>query len=162
MSTRMPTRSRVTMRTHHVFADAHDLADMARQEDVTPLHVFLAILWEGHSPAVAVLHNLEVPLDRLTSDLEKQLPHPLESSAAGSERSWSTSDEIILQRAGVEASALGHPYIGCEHLLLAFLRDQESTLSQLLARHGVRFVDAHTEVVRLLGRPADTGNSPAV
>lgn len=41
-----------------------------------------------------------------------------------------------LQAAGDEAAALGHEYIGTEHILLALLRDRDSAAAVLLARLG--------------------------
>jgi len=37
---------------------------------------------------------------------------------------------------------------GCEHVLLALLRDTSSMPAQLLARHGIRFSQIRDELVR--------------
>lgn len=160
MSTRMPHRPSVTIRTHHVFAIAHDLADRHGRTDVTPLHVLLAMLREGRSPAIVVLYNLGVRLDALERDLEAELP-PATEAAPEHELSWTAGDEQMLDRAAAESRDLGHRYQGCEHLLLAFLRDDASASARALARHGVRFANARAEVVRILGAPPDSGTSTA-
>ena len=166
MSTRMPSRFHVTMRTHDVFAIAHDLADRLGRTEVTPLHVLLAILREGRSPAVVVLHGLGVCLDALERELEAALPAPAAVSELAHELSWTAGDEQMLKRAEVVAHELGHAYQGCEHLLLAFLRDNTSFPATVLSHHGVRFANARAEVLRVLGAPPDrdmsTANSPAV
>ena len=153
MTTRMPTRFHVTMRTHEVFAIAHDLANRLGRTEVTPLLLLLAIVREGRSPAVVVLHNLQVRLDTLERELEAELPAPAIAPVPAHEFSWTASDERMLERAESEAGELGHSYQGCEHLLLAFLRDEASTPAKLLAPHGIRFANARAEVLRVLGTP---------
>ena len=155
MSTRMPHRVRVTTRTHEVFAIAHDLADRLGSPEVTPLHVLYAMLREGRSPAVVVLHNLGVRLDALARDVEAELPVPPAEPALTRPLAWTASDEQMLGGADLEARELGHPYRGCEHLLLAFLRDEASVPARVLARHGVQFADARAEILRVLGAPPD-------
>ena len=59
----------------------------------------------------------------------------------------------MLERADVGARELGHPYQGCEHLLLAFLRDEASSPAKVLANHGVHFADVRAEILRVLGTP---------
>ncbi len=160
MSTTMPRRPFVTTRTHHVFAIAHDLADCHGRTEVTPLHVLLAMLREGRSPAIVVLYNLGVRLDALESDLEAELP-PATEPAPEHELSWTAAEERMLDRAAAESRDIGHRYQGCEHLLLAFLRDDASAPARALARHGVRFANARAEVIRILGAPPDSGASTA-
>jgi ATP-dependent Clp protease ATP-binding subunit ClpA len=153
MTTRMPTRLGVTMRTQKVFAIAHDLADRFGCTEVTQLQLLLAIVREGQSPAVVVLYNLKVRLDTLERELEAELPAPQNVPVAAHELTWTAGDEEMLERAEREARELGHPYQGCEHLLLAFLRDDPSTPAKVLARHGIRFDNARAEVLRVLGTP---------
>ena len=103
MSPRMPHRPAVTMRTHEVFAIAHDLADRFGHADVTPSHVLLAMLREGRSPAIVVLYLLGVPLDELERELESELSVSSLAQLPANEHSWSESDEEMLQRAGIES-----------------------------------------------------------
>ena len=62
-----------------------------------------------------------------------------------------------------EAIALGHDFMGTEHLLLGLAADPESTAGAVLAEHGVQLDRAREVTVRLLteaGVPA-TGAKPA-
>jgi ATP-dependent Clp protease ATP-binding subunit ClpA len=45
--------------------------------------------------------------------------------------------EPLLQRAEHEAMALGHAYVGTEHLLLAIIREASPPLSEMLLQRGV-------------------------
>ncbi|HJP59705.1 MAG TPA: Clp protease N-terminal domain-containing protein [Gemmatimonadaceae bacterium] len=147
----MPARSGVTMRTHDVFAIAHNLAARLGHSEVTSVHILLAILREGRSPAVLALHNRGVRLKALEQDLEQHLPRS--TAAFEADHVWTASDVAILHNAADEARELGHEYQGCEHILLAMLRDPQSVPAVVLARHEVRFRDARAEVLRILGSP---------
>src|SRR3989339_1603364 len=58
-----------------------------------------------------------------------------------------------------EARALGHNYIGTEHLLLGLLREQEGVASQVLLNLGVKLEDVREEVIGLLGSEAVQGGA---
>ncbi len=163
----MPVRPYVTTRTREVFALAHDLADRLGHDEVTPVHVTLGLISEGMNIAAQILlYGRGVPRDVLERELEGHLPPPGAPRPPAHPRSWTSSDERMLEQATVEARELGHEYFGCEHVLLAFLRDATSVPAQVLAHHGVHFDDFRTEFLRLLnGRPdsgTSSGPSPAV
>ena len=147
----MPIRSGVTLRTHHVFGIAHELAARLGHAEVTPVHLLLAVLREGRSPAVVALYTRGVRLKKLEKELENYLPPP--TDAYEPDYAWTDGDLAMLHKAAYEARELGHDHQGCEHILLAFLRDPESTPAIILARNDVRFVDAQAEVLRILGSP---------
>lgn len=145
----MRRRPYVTTRTHEVFAIAHDLADRLGHDDVTPVHLTLGLVREGRSVAAAILHARSVPVDALERELAARLPPPRESRVPTREHTWIHSDERVLEQASVEGHELGAEFIGCEHVLLAFLRDPSSAPAQVLAQHGVRYDDARTDVLRI-------------
>ncbi len=156
----MPRRPYVTTRTHEVFAIAHDLADRLGHDDVTPVHVALGLISEGQNIAAQILlFSRGVPRDVLERELEGHLPPPGAPRPPAHPRSWTSSDERMLEQATVEARELGHEYFGCEHVLLAFLRDATSVPAQVLAQHGVHFDDFRTEVLRIYNRRPDSGTS---
>lgn len=154
----LPRRPYVTTRTHKVFAIAHDLADRLGHGDVTPTHLTLGLISEGRSIAAAILHA-RVPLDVLERDLNAHLPQPGTPRVPVPDHSWISSDERVLEQATVEARELGNEYFGCEHLLLAFLRDPTSALAQVLAKHGVHFDDVRTDVLRANNARPNGGTS---
>jgi ATP-dependent Clp protease ATP-binding subunit ClpC len=151
----MPRRPYVTTRTHEVFAIAHDLAERLGHEDVTPVHLAVGLIREGRSIAAAILHGRGVPLDVLERELGAYLPSARAARVPARQRSWTASDERLLEHITVEARELGTEFFGCEHVLLAILRDATSAPAQVLAHHGVRFDDARTEVVRIYNARPD-------
>jgi ATP-dependent Clp protease ATP-binding subunit ClpC len=154
----MPPRPYVTTRAREVFAIAHDLADRLGHDDVTPVHVALSLIREGHSLAAqALLLGRGVPREVLEAELEAHLPPSGAPRLPAQSRSWTPGDERMLEQATVEARELGTEHCGCEHVLLAFLRDATSAPAQVLARHGVHLDEVRAEVLHLYDRRPDTG-----
>ena len=58
----------------------------------------------------------------------------------------------ILERAAAESRALGHGYIGSEHLLLALLGAAGSPAAQRLEAAGGRYEEVSALIVRIIGR----------
>ena len=70
------------------------------------------------------------------------------------------ADDVRAARvaAATEADRLGHHgYLGCEHLLLGLLSDDDSIATRVLAKQGVHLEAARREVDRMIGEPPDTG-----
>jgi ATP-dependent Clp protease ATP-binding subunit ClpA len=65
--------------------------------------------------------------------------------------------KTALQLSLREAIALGHNYIGTEHLLLGLVRDERSSASRMLAARGIRREDVRAQVLREV---ADGGDEP--
>ncbi|MDH3458507.1 MAG: hypothetical protein OER90_16815 [Gemmatimonadota bacterium] len=145
----MPRRPWLTTKAHEVFASAYDLADRLGHDGVTPVHIALAFFREHPNVATGALFHLGVPLDVLERELQEHLPPPGTQRPPSPERAWTPSDERIIDQAKIAARDLGTEHYGCEHLLLAFLRDEMGATTQVLARHGVRFDDLRTEILRI-------------
>ena len=143
----MPRRSWVTNHTSEVFARAHALAESLGQGEVTPVHLTISIIEEGENPGVHLLDGSGVRRDSVLRDLKAMLPargNPLPEQRLD----WTAADERILALAAAEACELGHEWRGCEHLLLAFLRDPASGPGAVLVRHGVDYARLKEASVR--------------
>jgi ATP-dependent Clp protease ATP-binding subunit ClpC len=57
----------------------------------------------------------------------------------------------VLNLARTEADALGHNWVGCEHLLLALLYDQESEFTRECADAGITLETTRAELERMAG-----------
>jgi hypothetical protein len=67
----------------------------------------------------------------------------------------------IVELAGQEAAALGHRYVGPEHLLLGILRDESALSSSVLRAHGVRLETARAALRSLTGQGVVPGPRPS-
>jgi len=50
-----------------------------------------------------------------------------------------------------EAQRLGHDYVGCEHLLLGILADEEDVAAKILTAHGVTLELARRRIAEIIG-----------
>jgi ATP-dependent Clp protease ATP-binding subunit ClpC len=98
-------------------------------------HVLLGILDEGGNLAVKVLEALEIEADDLRAELEASMGPPGAKSAKRAR--FTPVAKAALGTAVQEALRMGHNYIGCEHLLLALVAEEEGLASQVLRRMGV-------------------------
>jgi ATP-dependent Clp protease ATP-binding subunit ClpA len=144
----MALRPYVTTRTHEVFASAHDLVDALGHDEISPLHVMLALIREEKG-IVAHLVCTRVPHDVVERDLGAQLSPAGVARAGITERAWTDADEQLIDQARHESREHGKEYVGCEHVLLAFLRDTSSVPAQVLARHGIHFGQIREELDRV-------------
>jgi ATP-dependent Clp protease ATP-binding subunit ClpA len=145
----LPRRPYITTRTHEVFALALRRAEGFGHDDVTAVHIALGLLDEGQNLALAALHFRGVPLDVLARELEAELPPAATPRAPAQTLSWTSGVEAILRDTIDESRKFGVVYHGCEHLLLALLRDPASAPARVLARHGVGYDEARAEVMRI-------------
>ncbi|RME76510.1 MAG: ATP-dependent Clp protease ATP-binding subunit, partial [Planctomycetota bacterium] len=67
----------------------------------------------------------------------------------------------VLELAVEEANALGHNYIGTEHLLLGLIRENEGVAAEVLRNLGLKLEDVREEVLELLGADMPTESSSA-
>jgi ATP-dependent Clp protease ATP-binding subunit ClpC len=87
-----------------------------------------------------------VSLQALRRDLEAALPERGRPLAGEVVLPATPGERAIMAAAALEADAFHPEYVGNEHLLLALLRDAESPLGQLFARHGFTYQSAVTHL----------------
>jgi ATP-dependent Clp protease ATP-binding subunit ClpA len=147
---RMPERPYVTSHLSEAFAVAHRLTDAFGHLEVTPSHLTLGMLHHGYNMvAQLLLYGYQVPQETLQRELEATLPPATSSRPSEDAIAWSASDEHILALAAAEAHDIGHDHHGCQHALLAFLRDPASPLAMLLAGYGATFDTVRRDVLRI-------------
>jgi len=121
-----------------------------------PASVGMLLLWSivrwERTFLLICLENLGVDMWGLTRDVDALLnerkaqdargnPHLLARNPA-SPAFWAGLDrctEYWLERTARQAVALGHRYLGTEHLLLAIVAGAEPALAALLTRHGIEY-----------------------
>jgi ATP-dependent Clp protease ATP-binding subunit ClpC len=156
---------RFTPRARSVVERARTIATEHQHNYVGTEHVLLGMLDEGGNLAVKVLQSLDIELDDLRTELEgsmgpaskKQKDHPRFTPLAKSSLALATQ----------EAMRFGHNYIGCEHLLLGILAEEEGLGSQVLRRMGVELRTTRRAVTSALSgfvhakqEIAGTGSAP--
>ncbi|MEV8512799.1 Clp protease N-terminal domain-containing protein [Dactylosporangium sp. NPDC051484] len=115
-------------------ADPADPASATGDAAVGTGHVLGGLVAEGDNLALHVLRAIEIEPDRVVRELAAR---PLaEAGGDGAARHFSAPAAGALELAVTEATALGHNYVGCEHLLLGLIAEPDGTGGQLLRSLG--------------------------
>ena len=112
-------------------------------------HMILGLLKEGTGVAAEVLTKLGVSMDTMENTIRQKV-------GSGSQTHLTIDDftprsKRILQIAVMEASRLGHNYVGTEHLLIAILEEGDSYGVRFLNLLGVKATDIFEEISSSLG-----------
>src|SRR5580704_9533842 len=99
-------------------------------------HLLGGLLAEGSNLALAVLHAMDIETSAVKAELDRAAvgSHPGGPDAA---RRISGPLGTALVGAAAAANALGHNYIGCEHLLLGLIAEPDGAGGQILRGLGV-------------------------
>ncbi len=108
--------------------------------EIGPEHLFLGILREGEGVAIDVLITLGANLYDLRKDIEVSLNPSGPIKISDTENlPLLKSSERILKLVYLEAKALQKTTIDTGHLLLAIIKDENSKVSKLLAKHQINY-----------------------
>ncbi len=85
--------------------------------------------------------------EAIRKQMEEHMPRhePIPTSVDLPLDKWA---QRILKNSAREADDLGHKYVGCEHLLLALLREKKSFPAKILHEHGLEYSRVREEVAR--------------
>ena len=97
-------------------------------------HILLGLLKEGSGVAAVVLDELGIFADNLDSLLKNEIGSGMPSSLSTAD--FTPRTKRVLQNAVVQAAALGHNYVGTEHLLLALIGESDSYAVRFLNELG--------------------------
>ena len=149
---------RFTDRARKVMALAREEARRFNHEYIGTEHILLGLVKEGSGVAANVLQNLDIELKKIRLEVEKIVQSGSDLVSVG-QLPFTPRVKKVLEYAMEEARALGHNYIGTEHLLLGLLREQEGVAAQVLLNLGVKLEDVREEVIGLLGSEAVQGGA---
>ncbi len=136
---------------------AQDEAKRFHSDQLLPEHIMLALLKEGGGLGFKALEKLMVDPAKMQIELENTIPRKRGGFTLG-DVPPSPRGRKVLEDSAEEARALGHEYIGTEHLLLACARENESITAQFLGQTDVT-IDTLREVIADLS--GNTGRSTA-
>jgi ATP-dependent Clp protease ATP-binding subunit ClpC len=139
---------RFTPRARQAIAGAQAAARRYHHDHVGTEHLLLGVLDEGTNLAVKVLSALDVEPEDVRAELAASLDPA--SEGAGEQVPFTPLAKKALELTTKEALALGHNYVGCEHLLLGLLATEEGLASQVLRRMGVELRTTRRAVVTAL------------
>lgn len=113
-------------------------------------HILLGLLHEGTNVAAKALSSIGIDLytvrQRVHELMEKEDFDDLETEEIG----YSPKAKTIMEYAVEQAQALGHDYIGTEHILLGIIYDTESIACEILISLGADLDIIHDAILDLL------------
>jgi len=142
--------NRFTERARKVIILAKEEARRFNHDYIGTEHILLGLIREGEGVAAAVLQKMGVSLENIRLEVEK-LVQPGPSTQIIGDIPFTPRAKKALELAAEEARALGHNYIGTEHLLLGLIREGEGIASQVLLNLGMDLNTVRSEVMELLG-----------
>lgn len=140
--------SRFTPRARESVERAEQVARALGHNFVGTEHVLLGIIDEGNNLALKVL----VALDVEPADVRAELVASLAAATTppGDHIPFTVLAKHALEVTAKEALALGHNYIGCEHLLLGLLATEEGIAAKVMNRMGIELRTTRRTVVAAL------------
>jgi hypothetical protein len=120
---------RFSTEARSVVAGAQQAARELQHNYIGTEHILLCLLGRPDTQAAQALVRLGVSWESVRRDV---INHVVIGDTSGEYIPFTTHAENALQHSLREADALGHPYIGTEHLLLGMLDEPEGRGSQIL------------------------------
>jgi len=127
---------RFTSRARRAVLMAHDEAARMGAQLISTEHLLLGLMRLQEGSAVELLERLDIDLERLQSELRRQMEAAPPADLAGKEPSFTPEAKRVLLRAVKEAQQLGDYSVGTEHILIGLLREGRGAAFRLLHRHG--------------------------
>lgn len=129
---------------------AKEEARRLNQDHIGTEHCLLGLIREGEGVAATILLILGIGFDSIRFEIEKRVL-PGSSAVAVVDIPFTPCAKNMMAFAADEARSLVLNYIGTEHLLLGFMREEESIAAQALMNLGLDIVAIKNEVVNLFG-----------
>ena len=143
---------RFTERARQVVVLAQEEARALRHDYIGTEHILLGLLREEEGLAARVLASLDVNVEEVRAQVAR-IVGPGEDVATG-QVPFTPRAKRVLELSLREAIALGHGYIGTEHVLLGLVRENDGVAARILLDFGLDAETIRREVVRVLSGPA--------
>jgi ATP-dependent Clp protease ATP-binding subunit ClpB len=131
--------NRLTQKSQEALASAQTLALRYGHQEADSEHLLLALLEQPEGLVPRLLARMEVPVEGVRAELEREISRRPRVSGPGVEAGKIYLTQRLQQtllRAEDEAKRLKDEYVSVEHLVLAMIEEGSSTpLGKLLSRH---------------------------
>lgn len=134
---------RFTERARQVIVLSQEAARELKHNYIGTEHFLIGLLREEEGIAARVLKKLGFTDDQVMSQIQRIIGEGEEATSG--QIPFTPRSKKIIEMALREALSLGHNYIGTEHLLLAFVRENEGVGARIISELGAdRGVDSLT------------------
>jgi ClpA/ClpB-like protein len=139
---------RFTDRARRVVQLAQEEARLLRHNYLGTEHLLLGLLYDGEGVAARALESLGISREDVRRRVEEIIGHGQETRVG--HVPFTPRAKRALELSLREALALGHHYIGTEHLLLGLLAEGHGVAAQVLAQAGVGHARVQKRVLDVL------------
>jgi len=139
---------RFTERARQVVVIAQSEARALKHNYIGTEHLLLGLLREEEGIAARVLMSFDVTVDEVRAQVARIIGQGDE--VVGGHIPFTPRSKKILELSLREALAVGHNYIGTEHILLGLMREGEGVAVRILLDFGASPAAVRDEVLRLL------------
>jgi prophage maintenance system killer protein len=139
---------RFTDRARRVVVLAQEEARLLRHNSVGTEHILLGLLHEGDGVAARALESLGISRETARQQIEEIIGQGRQ--VPDGHIPFTARAKKMLELSLREALALGHNYVGTEHLLLAMLHEDQGVAAQVLTGSGIGRAQVRERVLDLL------------
>ena len=139
---------RFTDRARRVVVLAQEEAGMLNHNYIGTEHLLLGLIGEGEGVAAKALQSLGISLDAVRQQVEEIIGQG--QQAPSGHIPFTPRAKKVLELADREARALGHNYVGTEHLLLGLIREGDGVAAQVLVNLGADLNRVRQQVIQLV------------
>ena len=139
---------RFTQRARRVVVLAQEEARMLDHNYIGTEHILLGLIREGEGVAAKALESLGISLEAVRQQVETIIGRG--QQAPSGHIPFTPRAKQVLELSLREAKALGHNYIGTEHILLGLIREGSGVAAQVLVQLGADLNRSRQQVVQLL------------
>jgi ATP-dependent Clp protease ATP-binding subunit ClpC len=139
---------RFTDRARLVVVQAREEARRLDHDYVGTEHVLLGLVHDGGGAAARALESLGIGLDTVRQRVEQAVGRG--GQASPPRIPFTPRVRAIKDLAEQESSALGHHYVGTEHILLGLIREGDGVAARVLSGLGAELAGAREQVIRIL------------
>jgi ATP-dependent Clp protease ATP-binding subunit ClpC len=139
---------RFTDRARRVVVLAQEEARMLNHNYIGTEHILLGLIHEGEGVAAKALESLGISLDAVRQQVEEIIGQG--QQAPSGHIPFTPRAKKVLELADREARALGHAYVGTEHILLGLIREGDGVAAQVLVNLGADLNRVRQQVIQLV------------
>jgi ATP-dependent Clp protease ATP-binding subunit ClpC len=150
---------RFTGRAKQVVVLAQDEARALGHNYIGTEHILLGLLREEEGLAARVLESLDITVEEVRAQVKRLVGQGDEELVTG-QIPFTPRAKKVLELALREALALGHNYIGTEHVLLGIVRESKGVAARILGDLGADAETIRNETIRMLSGPGGPGLTP--
>ena len=144
---------RFTDRARRVMVLAQEEARLLNHNHIGTEHLLLGLVHEGEGVAAQALESLGVSLTAVRQQVEEIIGRGQQASSG--RIPFTPRAKKVLELSRREALAMGHNYVGTEHILLGLLREGDGVAAQVLVRMGADLNGVRQQVILILSGRQD-------